>query len=355
MKTVCFYPTNQKRTNHFLYNLSNLLESSGKFKCIGYKEIKKECPRQIFSADVYHINWFDQSKDVLSFFKRLYFLLALKLKKKKIVWTIHNVQSHIKTPFYNRILFKLLVRFSDVIHIMCKETVSIAHLEKCMDKVKLIPHGDYYGSYPESDFDIYSHYGIEKTRPVFLFSGAIQPYKNIEILIKSFQKAWNVDETDESVPFLLICGKVEPPSYRESIQRLLVDAKRIVFDPQFIPDENIAAYMKSAMVLITPYSYRSSLNSGTIPLAFSYGKTVVCPDIPCVKDVVAESSCLYSYHYGTEEEHIESLSKMMLQVYSEYKSGKILERQHDAVIYMERNSWKAHENEWTSLYEDAAC
>ena len=115
MKTVCFYPTNQKRTNHFLYNLSNLLESSGKFKCIGYKEIKKECPRQIFSADVYHINWFDQSKDVLSFFKRLYFLLALKLKKKKIVWTIHNVQSHIKTPFYNRILFKLLVRFSDVI------------------------------------------------------------------------------------------------------------------------------------------------------------------------------------------------------------------------------------------------
>ena len=35
VKTVCFYPTNQKRTNHFLFNLSTLLESSGKFNCIG--------------------------------------------------------------------------------------------------------------------------------------------------------------------------------------------------------------------------------------------------------------------------------------------------------------------------------
>ena len=77
-KIVCFYPTHQKRTNHFLYNLSKMLESSGKFKCIGYKDVKKENPKKIFSADVYHINWFDQSKNIVSFFMRLYFLIALK-------------------------------------------------------------------------------------------------------------------------------------------------------------------------------------------------------------------------------------------------------------------------------------
>ena len=41
-------------------------------------------------------------------------------------------------------------------------------------------------------------------------------------------------------------------------------------------EQNISAYIKTAAVLIAPYSYRSSLNSGTIPLAFSYGKTPQC-------------------------------------------------------------------------------
>lgn len=351
-KIVCFYPTHQKRTNHFLYNLSKLLESSGKFKCIGYKDVKKENPKKIFSADVYHINWFDQSKNIVSFFMRLYFLIALKLKRKRIVWTIHNVTSHDKTPIYNKILFSLLARFSDVIHIMCKETVEIAHLKKFAKKVRLIPHGDYYGSYPESDFDVYEHYGIDKTRSVILFSGAIQPYKNIEVLVKAFKKAWNDSDADKPFPVLLICGKVEPDSYKISIQRLLQDDKSIVFDPHFIPDENLAAYIKSASVLVAPYSYRSSLNSGTIPLAFSYGKTIVCPDIPCVRDIVLDGDCLYSYHYETEAEHIDVLSEMMKQVYSDLTTGKIHEKENNASLYMKQNAWEAHRKEWISLYEN---
>lgn len=355
VKTVCFYPTNQKRTNHFLFNLSTLLESSGKFNCVGYKDVKKQSPGKIFSADVYHINWFDQSKDVVSFLKRLYFLVALKLKHKRIVWTIHNITSHEKTPFYNKILFKMLARFSDAIHIMCKDTVQIAHLEKYAEKIKRIPHGDYYDSYPESDFDVYGHYGIERSRPIFLFSGAIQPYKNIEVLIKSFEKDWNSESAMECKPVLLICGKVEPSSYKDSIQKLLDDEKDVIFDSQFIPDEKLAAYIKAATVLVAPYSYRSSLNSGTIPLAFSYGKTIVCPDIPCVKDIVKENDCLYSYHYSSEDQHIEKLSEMLMLVYADYKSGKLLEKQHDAMVYMERNSWKTHKDEWISLYEGESC
>lgn len=347
-KTVCFYPSNQKRTNHFLFNLSKLLESSGMFNCVGYKEIQKDSPKLLFKADVYHINWFDQSKDVISFLKRLYFLIALKLKGKRIVWTIHNIVSHTKTPFYNKILFKCLARFSKVIHVMCNDTVSIAKLEKYQDKVKLVPHGDYYGSYPDNSFDVYEHYGINRDKPIFLFSGAIQPYKNVDVLIKAFRKAFSGDDA----PNLLICGKVEPDSYKDSIQRLLLESKNIVFDPQFIPDENLGAYIKTAKVLTVPYSYRSSLNSGTIPLAFTYGKTLVCPDIACVKDVVSESDCLYSYHYESEEEHIEVLSKKMIQVYSDIMTGRIVEKEKNAVAYMKKNSWESHKAEWISLYTD---
>lgn len=351
-KTICFYPTHQKRTNHFLFNLSKLLETTGRYKCIGYKETKKESPKEIFGADVYHINWFDQSRNFVSFLKRLYFLVALKLKHKRIVWTIHNVVSHIKTPFYNKVLFRLLARFSDTIHVMCRDTEKIAHLEKYAAKIRLIPHGDYYGSYPESDFDVLASYGIEKSRPVFLFSGAIQPYKNIEVLVKAFKKLMAGEMTGGLCPVLLICGKVEPESYGDTIRQLIAGDKDIVFDPKFIPDEKLGAYIKSACVLVAPYSYRSSLNSGTIPLAFSYGKTLVCPDIPCVKDIVADSDCLYSYHYGTEEEHIDWLSKVLAQVCSDLNDGKISEKEKNASLYMKRNAWDAHRDEWISLYEN---
>ena len=352
MKTVCFYPTNQKRTNHFLYNLSSLLESSGKFNCLGYKEVKKKSSKQIFSADVYHINWFDQSKDVISFFKRLYFLLMLKIKGKRIVWTIHNVQSHIKTPFYNRFLFKLLVKLSNVIHIMCKETIAVAHLERYADKVKLIPHGDYYGSYPESDFDVRHHYGIESDKPIFLFMGAVQPYKNIEVLVKAFNKAF---AEKENSPALLICGKVTPESYLDSINKIVDGSKNIFFDPQFIPDEKLSAYIKAATVLVAPYSYRSSLISGTIPLAFSYGKTILCPDIPCVKDIVAESDCMYDYHYDSENDHIDILSRKMQEVCDDAKTERLLNKEKNAVAYMKCNSWENHKSEWMSLYEAEPC
>lgn len=354
MKKVCFYPSCQKRTNHFLFNLAKLLESTGNVECVGYKEIQKECPKDLFKADVYHINWFDQSKTLTSFLKRLYFLLALKLKGKRIVWTIHNIVSHAKTPFYNKILFKLLARFSSVIHVMCEESVAIAHLEKFENKVRLIPHGDYYGSYPASDLDVRQKFGIDAGAPILLFSGAIQPYKNIEVLVKAFKKAF-AEASGSNQPVLLICGKVEPAAYADCIRNLVGDCSRVIFNPGFIPDEDLSAYVKSACVLTVPYSYRSSLNSGTIPLAFSMGKTLICPDIACVKDILKESDCLYGYHYESEEEHIEVLSLKMEEAVSDFISGKILEKENLAVNYMAKNSWESHKKDWLELYGECSC
>lgn len=345
-KIICFYPSNQKRTNHFLYNLSRLVESSGFFECVGYKEVKKKSPGKIFFADIYHLNWFDQSRDLASFFKRMFFLFALRLKKKKIVWTIHNIESHIATPSYNKLLFYFLARFSTIIHTMNLETVKIANLERFRNKIRMIPHGDYYDSYPDSDFDVRGHYGIEKSRRIFLFLGAIQPYKNVDVLIDAFGKTFEA----ESSPVLLVCGRVEPDYYLESIRRKLEGISSIVLDPRFIADGEMSAYVRSADILVAPYGFRSSLNSGTIPLAFSYGKTLICSDIPCVKDIQSEMDCLYHYHYSSRAEHVQVLSEKLSKAYFDILDGSIREKEKNAVLYMKKNSWKAHQREWIQLY-----
>lgn len=350
-KTICFYPSCQKRSNHFLFNLSKLLESLGDIRCVSYKDVRKETPNLLYDFDIYHINWFDQSKTFISFLKRFYFLIRLKLKGKRIVWTIHNIVSHSKTPFYNKILYNALIHFSDTIHIMCLETITLAHLEKYQRKIKLIPHGDYYNSYPESSINICQLYHINPTRPIFLFFGAIQPYKNIEVLIQAYRNAFKM----EKAPILMICGKVEPKSYENTIQMLINNLTNIVFKSEFLPDEYISSYIQKASVLVVPYSYRSSLNSGTIPLAFSFGKTVICPDIACVKDIQKNSDSLYTYHYESEEDHIAKLSEKMKEAYQDILMEQIQEKEKNAIRYMEQNSWNAHKKEWLSLYGVTEC
>lgn len=349
-KIICFYPSIKKGTNHFLYNLAKLLEDSGDFDCWDYKEIKKKQSKKIFQADVFHFNWYDQSLTLFSFFKRFYFLIALKIKNKEIIWTIHNIKPHVGAPKYNWILRHLLVLFSSKIHIMNSASANIPYLRQVKSKVIQIPHGDYFYSYPESDVNIFDRYNISPTKKIILFIGAIMPYKNIDVLIEAHKSAFL--NTKES-PVLLICGKTEPAAYREKITNLIDKNKNIIYDPKFVLDKELAAYLKQASILVAPYSYDSSLNSGTIPLAFSYGKTVICPDIACVKDIQEESDCLYSYHYNNSNQHKEELSKALVSFYND---AVLLQRKEEAAkLYMKKNSWVAHREEWISLYKGVRC
>ena len=347
---ICFYPSIKKGTNHFLYNLSTLLEEENDIECWGYKEVKKLSPKKLFDANIYHFNWFDQSATFFSFLKRLCFLLVLKIKNKKIIWTIHNIESHQKQPKYNIILRQLLICFSDKIHIMNSDSENIAYLRKVAFKTVWIPHGDYFGSYPESSINIYQRYNLPLEKRIILFLGAVLPYKNIDVLIEAYQLAFH---SKEESPVLLICGKTESESYKEKIMALIDENKNIICDFNFIIDEEMAAYLRKATIFVAPYSYKSSLNSGTVPLAFSYGKTIICPDIPYVKDVLKESDCLYSYHYDNPSQHKEKLVEAFLEFYNDLKEGKRFEKKEkEATLYMENHSWKAHQKDWVSLYKD---
>ena len=349
-KIICFYPSIKKGTNHFLYNLSTLLENDNDIECWSYKEIKKSSPKKLFDANIYHFNWFDQSITFFSFLKRLYFLLFLKIKNKKIIWTIHNIEPHLKQPKYNFILRELLIRFSDKIHIMNSDSENIVYLRKVKFKTVWIPHGDYFNSYPESTIIIYQRYQISSKKKIILFLGAILPYKNVDVLIEAYQKAFRLIE---ECPVLLICGKTELDFYKEKIKTLINGNKNIIYDPKFIIDEEMAAYLRNATILVAPYSYKSALNSGTVPLAFSYGKTIICPDIPYVKDVLKESNCLYSYHYDNPFQHKEKLVEAFLEFYSDLKDSiRFWDKEKKATLYMERHSWKAHQKDWISLYKD---
>ncbi len=309
-KTVCIFPQVHKM-NKFVSLILDALRMSGytihesKIRLSDYDKI-----------DAFLFNWYEALPErnyLPIFLKKLLRLVYLKLLGKDLYWVLHNRKPHNAHKF-SVILMKILFHLTKRTVILCDESVTalrdlgIAE-DAVNNKIFKIPHPNYIGSYPE-----YVEVG-ESTRSVirFLFVGLIRPYKNIELLIEAFSRL------DTEVPVeLLIAGSVSSDSYSSKIMSLVEKDTRIKTDFRFIPDDELSTLLQQHDILVLPYNKQSSLNSGTILLAFSYSRTVVSPLIGTLKEY-ADGDFYYGYDYNLDEDHLTALTKILGQVVHDFK------------------------------------
>ncbi|WP_439488938.1 glycosyltransferase family 4 protein [Algoriphagus sp.] len=257
------------------------------------------------SIQLLHLNWFENLDDSSaasmwkSYFRKLVVLAAVKFGNKKLVWTMHNRISHEKkSGKLSQALTRKLVVQADaiVIHSTVSSAILATQYPGIQADIIHIPHPDFVDVYgpmiPNKVEDINSKLRL-------LFIGAIKPYKNIELLIGLAKKF-------SSEIHLTIAGNPSSDSYRNELQAMALGTYNIALDLKFIPDEELPAYLHQSHLLILPYSLESSLNSGTVILAFSYGRTVICPRIGTIDDLRAGDNIL-DYTYRSESEHAEVL------------------------------------------------
>lgn len=264
--------------------------------------------RHFRSIKLVHLNWFENLDDtsfpmmISSFFKKSLVLAVIRLSNKKLIWTMHNRVSHEKQSGYlSNILTRKLIRYSHAIIIHCNKSrdllMEIHPVIAC--KTYYLPHPDFIDSYGPRVEENGS-----KDKLKLLFIGAIKPYKNIELLIKT---AGYLEDKVE----LTIAGNPKSESYKEHLARFAGMFYNIKLKLEFIPGQDIPKLIGSSDLLVLPYDLKSSLNSGTVILAFSYGKTVICPEIGTLKDMEKVGDQFLTYDYETEEEHASKLKKMM--------------------------------------------
>jgi glycosyltransferase involved in cell wall biosynthesis len=257
------------------------------------------------SIQLVHVNWFENldesSKASMwkSFGRKIVVLLAIKASGKKLVWTMHNRLSHEKkSGDLSRILVKMILKSADAVVIHCAETETILReiYPQFRGKVLLIPHPHFIGIY-----------GPMRTLPEMkqaplelLFIGAVKPYKNLELLIRVCR------EFGDAV-HLTIAGKPSTPAYAHELQGLATGADQINLKLGFVEDSEIAGLIDNSELLVLPYDLRSSLNSGTVILAFSYARTVICPRIGTIDELPEGQSELFTYTYDSELEHEQNL------------------------------------------------
>lgn len=212
----------------------------------------------------------------------------------RVVWTVHNVLPHDTAfPAVDLELRRGVVVRADIVHVLSAGTVAAAAPQYAIppDKVLHVPHPAYLGVYPDdvSDADARRHYGLGADDVVFGFVGNLRPYKGLDELLDAFESV-TAAPPDARRRRLLIAGA---PARDPSIDAVLARARAnpyVVVDARRIPAEELSIPLRASDVVVLPY--RSSLNSGALLLALSFGRPVIAAASPHVTETVGPDASI---------------------------------------------------------------
>ncbi|RYL97089.1 glycosyltransferase [Sporolactobacillus sp. THM7-7] len=244
------------------------------------------------NGDILHFHWIHPYYQhgviwimIIKSIKFLSYLILLRLRGIKIVWTVHNLYPH----KYRWLYFEKIIR--KIIMLLCNKLIVAGQSIKQQvikefnvkpEKIDVVMHGNYYKVYPIHYQDYRKKYNIAPGEIVFLFVGAIKEYKGVIDLLKTFTQIKN-----EKI-HLLVAGKVYE-GLGKSIKQF-TDVQNITFDLRFIPDEELADLIISSTFVVLPY--KNITTSGTAILAVSLKRKIITPGTPFMKEYFDKSTSI---------------------------------------------------------------
>ena len=239
---------------------------------------------------ILHILWHNK----IEYFDRTALLLYYKLRGKRLAFTAHNVNQARRDSndsLLNRLTLRLQYRLVDHIFVHTQKMKSELMQEFSVkeDAVTVIRH-PLNNAFPDTattPIQAKQWLGLTRKDKASLFFGRIAPYKNLELLLDSFQAL----VADEPHYRLIIAGQPKGGNeeYIERIKQRIAadfDPEKVILKLDFIPDQEAELYLKGADVLVLPY--KDIFQSGVLFLAYSYGLPVIATDIGSFREEIVE-------------------------------------------------------------------
>lgn len=278
-------------------------------------------------ATVINLNWFDEivSRRLLGAIRQLVrkslLLYRIKRSRSQIVVTIHNILPHDgatgRDAYFTKILRKKVLHQAAAIVILCDATVDIMikeHGEKFANNIKAkivkIPHENY--AYVLNGVGDIDERECSNNNVQLLFYGAIRRYKGIEVLL---QAASNLARTYPNLQIKII-GKCSDSDYASELESACALQQNVSFENRFMDDSELVTQIYASTGLVFPYDMKSTLNSSSCIMAFTLGRTVICPQIGTLNEVSRE--LIYSYTYASEVEHVQQLTHAIERFVNDY-------------------------------------
>jgi len=271
--------------------------------------LRRRYPRHI--TPVVHLHWIGHlfrpqsvaaSATVTA--KYLALLTIAKLRRFKIVWTLHNESSHeSRHPQIERAVRKLLIRsFADTIVVMTRQSAAdfeARHGRSTARKVRYVPHPTYSSFYgpalPKSEAR--DRLGLPANVPVFLFFGRVRAYKGALALIRAFTRL-------DGNARLVIAGACEPDDELAICEAAAADT-RICLQLERVRNDDVANLVTASDWVTLPYEEVS--NSGVLLLALTFARPVIAPDAPTLVEVLGPTLAQACYQRGSQDSLEQSL------------------------------------------------
>ncbi len=301
--------------------------------------------------DLLHIHWVEPMILASGWFKaqakfHLFFAQLRRARRRGIavVWTVHNLADHEGVrPRLNLAGSREMGEMADAVILHC-ETARRLYLDRTGvrddGRFHVIPHASYIGSYDTSGDrqSARAALGLPEDAAVALFLGSIRPYKGVADLVHAFR------DLDRPESTLVIAGKPRDERAASEVREAIGDAERIRYTPEFVPAEQVAAYMHAADVVVFPY--RDVLTSGAVMLAMTFGKACVAPRVGCVQDTLDERG---AFLYDPNEER--GLAEALRAAFDARDRLQSMGEHNRALA--ERITWDEVGSRTAAVYEDA--
>jgi alpha-maltose-1-phosphate synthase len=226
------------------------------------------------------------------------FIPLLKLRKKQICWTLHDVEIFKFATGINGRLQEIFLK------LVSQPTLMTSYVDKILvhayslkeqliakkvdqKKIYVIRHFDYnYLLENEVADEIMEFKDAKLGEGYVLFLGNIAPWKGINTLIDATKMALN--KMDRKF-ILIIAGEsyegLKNIQYFDNLKN--EDKKCVKIIDRFITDSEIPDLVGKSSFLVLPYNnlFRHSA-SGVIPLAYTFGKPVIVSNISSLSEYV---------------------------------------------------------------------
>lgn len=268
---------------HFNFMGDNISPQSFLQKVLRVSRYYVRLLRYVFhsTSSVFHIQW-DNS---FFLFDRTLLLLLYRVRGKKILYTVHNVDRQLRDA--NRSSFLNWCSLFCAYHLAQKLIVHTEGMreELCRrffvqeKKIAVIPHGINVRVSPSaiSVDEARRKLNIPLNSKVLLFFGLIDRYKGVDIAIDACGRCL----PDDSSLFLLIAGKPKlSDGYIDELRQRaaeILPAEQYRFDARFISPEETELYFTAADCVLLPY--RRIFQSGVLFLAYRFGVPVLATNV----------------------------------------------------------------------------
>lgn len=282
--------------NPYSSNVKNAWTKYGEVLDNNYTPVKpavKGLLKNCCKADVFLLNWIEGIANhrggILQYYLARLCLLIIRIRKKKIIWTVHNIHPHAGANEYSEMMSKYLYNHADIIIAHSKDA------QKYAEKKAICPV--YYVCHPFNTFDhIVSE--KEKTYDVLIW-GTIYPYKGIT----QFLKEVNSRNVDLSIRIVGTCSDI---ILLNEIEKSSEDNHKIVYENRRPSFDEIGELISTSKYVLFPYVGGSVSSSGALMDTIAMGGIAMGPNVGAFKDLSKEGICVAYNNYDDMFKKLES-------------------------------------------------